>query len=252
MDALSAGISRRVTMQPFFKKLIFKSEAKRLIKYERHIFDFFENKTIISEQDKNLIHHPERANIVCVPNGIDKSFFEAIKRTAEYDFVFVGNMNYPPNVDAVHYIVEKIMPSFPEATLLVSGVSPRKSLVTLAKINPRITLTGWVHDIRTSYSKGKIFLAPMFIGTGMQNKLLEAMAMKIPCVTTPLANNAIHARNKIEIMVGKNEEEIISCIKKLRQDPQFSSDLANAASSFVKTNYSWQETVSALKEIILK
>jgi len=252
MDALSAGISRRVNMQPFFKKLVFKSEANRLIKYERHIFDFFENKTIISEQDKNLIQHPERGNIVCVPNGIDKLFFESLKKTQEYDFVFVGNMSYPPNVDAVHYIAEKILPSFPEATLLVSGLSPHKSLVSLAKKDPRITVTGWVKDIRTSYSKGKIFLAPMFIGTGMQNKLLEAMAMKIPCVTTPLANNAIHARNGLEIMVGKNDKEIISCIKKLREDPQFSNDLSIAASSFVKNNYSWQETVSILKEIILK
>ena len=251
MDALSAGIRRRVTMQPFYRKLIFRSEAKRLIGYERHIFDFFENKTIISEQDKNLIHHPERENIACIPNGIDASFFEEMERTEEYDFVFVGNMNYPPNVDAAHYIAEKILPSFPEATLLISGLSPRKSLVQLAKSNSKITVSGWVDDIRTSYAKGKIFLAPMFIGTGMQNKILEAMAMKIPCVTTPLANNAIRARNGIEIMVGKNDTEIISCIKKLQKDQKLSNEMGNAGSTFVKRDYSWGKTVAELKEIIL-
>ena len=76
MDALSTGIQRRIEKQPFYKKWLFRSEAKRLFKYEQHIFDYFERKIIISEQDKNLIHHPDRAEIVCIPNGIDDSFLE--------------------------------------------------------------------------------------------------------------------------------------------------------------------------------
>ena len=95
MDALSAGILRRVDRQPFYKKWLFKIEANRLLKYEQSIFDFFEHRTIISDQDRQLIAHPDKDKILCVPNGIDKSFFENVERPEKFDFVFVGNMSYP-------------------------------------------------------------------------------------------------------------------------------------------------------------
>ena len=250
MDALSAGVQRRISQQPFYKKWIFRIEAKRLVKYEQHIFDYFENKLIISEQDKNLIHHPDRDKIVVIPNGIDVSFFEEIERIEEFEFVFVGNMSYPPNIEAVYYIVEKILPHFPEARLLVSGSSPHSSVLSLAEQHSNVEITGWVEDIRTSYAKGKIFLAPMLIGTGMQNKLLEAMAMKIPCITTPLANNAIQAKDKVEILVGKDTQEIVACIKLLLENDEFRVKLAEAGSEFVKENYSWEESVATLKELM--
>ena len=207
MDALSAGIQRRVSKQPFYKKWIFKSESKRLKRYESLMFDFFENRTIISKQDQQLIMHPNAQEIVCIPNGIDESFFEEVKHEKTHDFVFVGNMSYPPNVEAIAYISEKILPMFPDQTLLVSGSSPSKRVKKIASENTQIELTGWVDDIRASYASGKIFLAPMMIGTGMQNKLLEAMAIGVPCITTPLANNPIGTTENSEILVASTPNE---------------------------------------------
>ncbi len=250
MDTLSVGISRQINRQPFYKKWIYRLEAKRLTKYEQHIFDYFEYKTIISKQDKELIQHPEKDKIVCIPNGIDETFFEAINKTGEFDFVFVGNMSYPPNIDAVHYIAEKIMPVFEHSTLLISGASPALSVKELANSNSQITLTGWVDDIRESYTKGKIFLAPMMIGTGMQNKLLEAMALKIPCVTTSLANNAIGAKHQQEIMVGENQEALIKCIKELLSDTAKRNEIGKNGSSFVKQKYTWSDSIEKLIQMI--
>ncbi|MBL4862978.1 MAG: glycosyltransferase [Crocinitomicaceae bacterium] len=250
MDALSAGILRRVEKQPFYKRSIFKMEGNRLLKYERHIFDFFENRTIISDQDRQLIAHPDRAKIHCVPNGIDKQFFEPIERPETYDFVFVGNMSYPPNVDAVHYIVDSILPELDNATLLISGATPHPSILKLAESNPNISITGWVDDIRTSYANGKIFLAPMMIGTGMQNKLLEAMALKTPCITTSLANNAISAVHEKEIMVGNTKEEIIKIAKLLLHDDKLRSHIAEAGHSLIKDNFSWEKSTSTLIKLI--
>ncbi len=246
MDTLSKGIERRINKQPFYKKWIFKLEANRLQKYERSIFDYFEYKTIISEQDKQLIHHPEREEIISIPNGIDTVFFEYPPVKKEFEFVFVGNMSYPPNIDAVHYISKNILPVFENSTLLISGASPTSSVIELAKSNKKITLTGWIDDIRHSYARGKIFLAPMMIGTGLQNKLLEAMAMGIPCITTSLANNAIGATHKKEILVGENSEEIIELIKLLQSDIQFAQTIAKNGREFVKKNFSWEKSVSEL------
>ncbi len=250
MDTLSVGIERRIEQQSIIKRGFFKTEAKRLRKYEQGIFDYFEHKIIISEQDKNLIQHPEKSKIVCVPNGIDTTFFNAPPVEVEFDFVFVGNMSYPPNIEAAHYISEKILPYFKTSSILIAGASPSSSVQSLAKNNKYITITGWVDDIKISYMQGAIFIAPMQIGTGMQNKLLEAMALGIPCVTTPLANNAIGAKNQYEIMVGENEKELIECIGKLRNDQDFSNLIGENGAKFVQNNYQWKKTTAIMIDLI--
>ena len=250
MDALNTGIERRIEKQPFFKKWLFKSEAQRLAKYERDIFDFFEYKTIISEQDRALIKHPERNKISCIPNGIDDSFFESINTEKDHDFVFVGNMSYPPNIEAVQYIHQNILPNFPHSKLLVSGSTPHQIIKDLAAKSAQITLTGWVDDIRESYSRGRIFLAPMMIGTGMQNKLLEAMALGIPCITTPLANNAIKAKHQVQILEGTSVDEINALVEKLLNNTELQKTIGLSGRKFIKANYSWENSTRELVDLL--
>lgn len=250
MDALSAGIERRIDRRPWYDKWLFRTEAKRLKAFERKIFDFFEHHTIISAQDRLLITHPDRDRIVTITNGIEPAFFEPLTRTERYDFVFVGNMSYPPNVDAVKSIAQHILPAFPESKLLVSGATPHASLTKLAASNPQIDITGWVDDIRTAYLDGKVFLAPMSIGTGMQNKLLEAMALRTPCVTTDLANTPIGATNEKEILVGNTPEAIIEHLKTMLHSETKRREIAAAAQEFVRTKYSWEQTTQQLVQLM--
>jgi len=250
MDAFSAGIERRINKRPWYDRWLFRMESKRLRNYERKIFDFFEHHTIISEQDRNLIAHPNKDSIVPIPNGIAPSFFEPLKRKETYDFVFVGNMSYPPNIDAVKYIATHILPDFPDCTLLISGATPHPTVKKLVSGNSQITMTGWVDDIRDSYLDGKIFLAPMTIGTGMQNKLLEAMALKTPCITTDLANNPIGATNNEHILVGNNPEEIKSKIRELLNSPEKRAQIASNAQQFVQEKYSWEHTTHDLVSLM--
>lgn len=254
MDALSKGIDRRIEKAPFYFKWIFRSEAKRLAIYERQIFDYFENHIIISDQDRELILHPKRKDIICVPNGVDSIFFEKIDVKKDRDLVFIGNMSYAPNIDAAHYIANQILPSLNTSSksysLLISGAKPHPSVVRLAKSNPQIELTGWVDDIRKSYARGKIFVAPMMIGTGMQNKLIEAMAMGIPCITTPLANNAINAIPNESIIVAQNKEEFVAAIQLLLNDPDFYSKIANGGKNLVMEKFNWEQTTNILNQLI--
>ncbi|NVK63986.1 MAG: glycosyltransferase [Flavobacteriales bacterium] len=250
MDALSAGIQRRESQQAFYKRWLFRSEARRLKKYESMMFDFFENRTIISQQDQQLIMHPHAKQIVCIPNGIDASFFETIQQEKSYDFVFVGNMSYPPNVEAIAYIDKRILPLFPDKTLLVSGSSPSKKVQKIAAENQQIELTGWVDDIRNSYASGRIFLAPMMIGTGMQNKLLEAMALGVPCITTPLANNPIGTKKNEEILVASKPQEFEEAIHLLLSDTNKYAAIQEKARAFVEKNHQWDSTTARLVELI--
>lgn len=250
MDTFSAGIERRINKRPWYDRWIFRMESKRLRNYERKIFDFFEHHTIISKQDRNLIAHPKKETIVPIPNGIAPSFFESLDRTETHDFVFVGNMSYPPNIDAVKYIAAHILPHFPDSSLLISGATPHPTVKKLVNGNAQITMTGWVDDIRDSYLDGKIFLAPMTIGTGMQNKLLEAMALKTPCITTDLANNPIGATDDKHILVGNNPEEIIAKISELLNSPEKRTQIASNAQQFVQEKYSWEHTTNELVSLM--
>ncbi len=254
MDALSKGIERRIEKAPFYSKWLFKIESKRLAMYERQIFDYFENHIIISDQDRELILHPKKSTIKCIPNGVDNSFFETLNEEKKYELLFVGNMSYAPNIEAATYISTELLPiltnSIPTISFLISGANPHSSILKLAKNNSAISVSGWIDDIRTSYAQGKIFVAPMMIGTGMQNKLIEAMAMGIPCITTTLANNAIKATENESIIVANSKEEFIKAIEKLLSDSLFYSKIAEQGKLFVKANYNWKSTTKQLITII--
>ncbi len=249
MDTLSAGVKRRITSVAFYKKWLFKSEWKRLSNYENIIFDYFELHTIISKQDRDLIAHPNKVKIIVIPNGVGEHFFTPLLNSPKtHDIVFTGNLNYPPNIAAVNYLVTQIIPEAQKRNLklkiLVSGANPSTEIT---KLNSHIDLTGWVDDIRTSYSSGKIFVAPMFIGTGLQNKLLEAMATGLPCITTPLANNALGASAN-EICLAETPTEFVNWIEKLLNDKVFSEQIATKGCNYVKLNFNWELSTAKLSD----
>jgi len=254
MDALSKGMERRAAKAPFYSKWLFTLEANRLSQYERKIFDYFEHHIMISEQDKKYILHPDQKKIVCIPNGVDNRFFETAPSEKDMDIVFVGNLSYAPNVEAAIYITQKLIPKLlkvnPSIKTLISGATPHPSLCKAINKIPSIELTGWVDDITSSYRRGKIFVAPLFIGTGMQNKLIEAMALGLPCITTTLANNAIGGKHLESIYVADSLESYIEGINKLLSDQQLYSTIQQNAKNLVKDKYNWKETSHQLAQIL--
>ena len=132
---LSYGIKRRLKNTSLFSRPLFNLEYKRLINYEREIFDDFDNKTIISIPDKNLIPHKRKEEIHVIPNGVDYSFFKPLNKEKVFDVVFTGNMAYPPNVDAADFLINEIMPEvwrkLPNTKALLAGASPVKKVLSL-------------------------------------------------------------------------------------------------------------------------
>lgn len=249
MDALSKGIERRIETEPIYKKWLFQSEANRLKRYERTIFEYFERKTIISKQDRQLIMHPKRNEIEIIANGISDEFLETIDIAIKYDIVFVGNLSYAPNIEAVHFILEKILPLNSNWTCLIAGANPGSNIKRLIDNQPNTSLMASVKDIRDAYRSGRVFVAPMFIGTGMQNKLLEAMALGVPCVTTPLANNAINAQERKEVIVAAKAEDFAMAINELLNDRDLYQHVASNARELIKNNFSWKSQVSHLESV---
>lgn len=254
MDALSKGMQRRIKTSPLLMKPILSAEYRRLLKYENLIFDYFEYHTIISEPDKELIYHPQKNSIKVIPNGVNMNYFHSVNNNKPYDLVFIGNMSYPPNIDCAIYIKQKVLPilrqSKPTIKILIAGASPAREILRLQSEN--IHVSGWVPDIRDAYNSAKVFIAPMQIGTGQQNKLLEAMSMKLPCITTPLANDAIGAADKREIVIVNDEQEAANACFDLLDNPEFYKEIAENGHTFVKSKFSWQKTAKNFEDVLLR
>ena len=251
MDALARGMERRVEDAPFYLKWFFKIETTRLLRYEHFIFEKFDNHIIISEQDRKLIVNINNNKIKVVPNGVDYETYKYKETPKKYDLIFTGNMGYAPNVDSVVYLIHQIMPlvwkDCPELTVVIAGAQPSPKVLKLK--SERVIVTGCVEDISEYYSNSKIFIAPMQIGTGLQNKLLEAMAMKIPCITSELANNALGAIPNKNILIGNTPTAYKKHIVDLIKNNALQKEIGEQGYNFVKENYTWEGTTSILEKL---
>lgn len=253
-DAFSKGVERRLAHEGFFLRAVLNHETQKQAEHEKDVFDFFDEKIIISAQDRMLIQHPMNSSIHIIPNGVDHEYFSPRPAEKKYDLVFTGNMNYPSNVESAVYIVKEILPhvkkKYPQVKLLIAGANPAARVRSLQ--SPTVHVSGWMDDIRESYLSAKMLVAPMLINIGQQNKILEAMAMRIPCITSPLANNAIGATDGEHIFVASSPQHYAEKIIMLLEDPVLARSMAEKGNEFVRKNYTWEKSIDELEKILLR
>lgn len=250
MDSFSEGMRKRINTSFFPFSLLYKEEHKRLKKYESDIFAYFQKHLIISEQDKNIFEKRIREKLIILPNGVNTQYFSPMKVNKKYDIGFVGNMGYRPNILATVYLANYILPELKKDNknikVLIAGARPKWRVRKLQDKN--IHVSGWIEDIRVAYSEIKVFVSPIFTGIGQQNKILEAMAMEIPVITTSTVNNAIGAEDGKNILVADNKDEFYYSISKILHDPILEQSIGDEARQFILEKYNWE----IQKENILK
>lgn len=244
MDSFSTIAKRDADLSSGVRKFIFANEAKRLQIFEKEISEQFIGKTIISESDKSLLGIPE---LKVISNGVDVNHFKPSGDIKEFDICFVGNLGYSPNQRAVEILVKKIMPRLlfkkPNITMLIAGARPSNKIKSLSSAN--ISVMADLDDIRKAYSLSKVFVAPIFSGAGQQNKILEAMAMGLPCVTSSIVNSSINANHE-EIKIGFSIEDFVKYTIGLLYDKNAYLEQQAKALQLVKRNYSWNSQVKKL------
>ncbi len=251
-DALSLNTRRRMERSHGLWRLILKYEYRALQRTEQEALRLFETTIVIAEADRDAIS----PSTTIVPNGVDTDYFNNNALTKSHNntfyIVFCGNMSYAPNVDAACWLVKEIMPlvweQCPYGTkVLIAGADPKPAVRALA--GPRVTVSGRLDDIRTAYASARIFVAPMRIGSGMQNKLLEAMAMKLPCITTTIAATPLGATAWEHLLVGDTAEQIADLIVKLGIE-ELHEAIAEGGHRFVLEHYSWAAAVEPLEQLL--
>ncbi len=254
LDSQKWRLYAAATMPP--RKWVYAIEAKRLLEYERHIARTFSQSLVCSPREcedfQRLI--PD-GRIECLANGVDLDYFKPSPATTKRpdSLVFTGVMNYRPNVDAANWFCREIFPSIkaqvPEASFTICGASPDRSVRQLAR-KPGISVTGAVPDVRPYLAGATIAVVPLRIARGIQNKLLEAMAMGLPAVATTAAWSGIEAEAGRDLSVADNAKAFASEVVRLLRDKKSRDDMGRAARTAVEARYRWDQKLQRLDVIL--
>lgn len=218
VDSEKWRIYSRASMPPF--SWIYRREARTLLAFERQIAAQVKTSVFVSQAEAKLFCRlaPEVAHRVAyVSNGVDTDFFSPDRHyPSPYEsnqqvIVFTGAMNYRPNVDAVIWFVKsvflKILEVVPSACFYIVGAQPTKAVRRLAAY-PQVYVTGTVTDVRPYLAHAYIVAVPLRIARGVQNKMLEAMAMARPVIATPEAEEGIDLPQICRYLIGITPEEL--------------------------------------------
>jgi sugar transferase (PEP-CTERM/EpsH1 system associated) len=236
-------------------KWIYRIEAKRLLAYERRIARRFAHSLVCTAGEmrdfKRLF--PGIA-VSLVGNGVDLDYFRSsgeVKR--KESIVFTGMMDYFPNVDAVRWFCDEILPivqaQIPEANLTICGNRPTAAVRRLAK-RRGVAVTGWVPDTRPYLDAAEVFVAPLRLARGVQNKLLEALAMGLPCVASTAAWSGTIVPEGAGILVTDDAREFAQQVVRLLRDDAFRADIAVKARAVAEAKYRWDRQMASLDRVI--
>lgn len=210
---------------------------------ERYVVSRADAVTAVATVDaSHLRRAAPHVPIHVVPNGVDSLTFAPVAARPDAGLlVFHGAMSYPPNAEAARWAATEILPLVrkiaPHVRLAVVGRDPTPEVLKLARL-PGVTVTGAVDDVRPWLSRAEVFLCPVRSGSGIKNKLLEAMAMACPIVTTPLGIEGLDARDDEHLLVRSETESVASAVIDLLEDRSKATRLGSAAVQLAR-RYTW-------------
>jgi len=246
------------TIKRFPSSFIYQREAHYLLEFEKQIAREFNQLLIVSDAEKILFQSLiPTEKIHAVSNGVDLEFFHP-RHLSKINLlspalVFTGAMDYWPNIKGAVWFVHKILPRihtvFPDACLYIVGSNPAPELQRLAK-HQNVIITGFVDDIRDYIIKADICVIPLQVARGIQNKVLEAMAMGKAVVSTPEAAEGLTVHYGNDISIQKDEISFANAVIALLQDKNAAQRLGKNARKAVEKNYSWKKALSLLDALI--
>lgn len=227
------------------KRLYYALEGNKLERYERTACAQFDTNFTVSELDKQrLLELVPRARADVIANGVDIDYFNPKAVTVvPGNLLMASGMNWFPNRDAVLYMCNEIWPllvnQMPELSWTVVGASPPQEVLDLAARDARVTVTGFVNDVRPYLSQAEIYLCPMRDGGGTRVKILDALAMGKAIVSTTMACEGIDVTPGKNVLFADSPHEFVGQIQRLRSDTVLRENLGREARKFAIDHYSW-------------
>lgn len=239
----------------FPQRWVYAAESRRLLRYERQLANSFDHCFVCTRSELNDFRRlAGEANVTYLANGVDLAYFQPVASSPPpASLVFTGVMDYPPNVDGVTWFCQEIFPRIrqhvPEATFTICGARPTRAVRDLANL-PGVAVTGRVPDVRPYLSAASVAVVPLRICRGIQNKVLEAMAMGLPVVTTPAAYEGIEAEPGTDLLVAQDADAFAMRVCELIGDVGARKRLGRAARTCVQLNYRWDVPLERLDAVL--
>ena len=245
----------------FPASVIWRREWRTLMDYEKRIGETFDESVFVSDKEAELFRSfCPKASIAAIPNGVDAARYECVRRAREAapaakgeNVLFMGAMDYFPNEDAVLYFHGSIWPgvrkAVPGATFSVVGSNPSRRLKAALGQDPSVVVTGYVPDTRPYLEKAGVFVAPLRIARGVQNKVLEAMASGVPVVARPEAVQGLKGCEGC-VEVRGDDEGFASSVIELLKKPERTRELVESSGRFISLNHSWEKNLGRLEAMI--
>ncbi|WP_163131648.1 glycosyltransferase [Agarivorans sp. Alg241-V36] len=256
-DALSLNYKRVSETESYagLKGLIYRLERKRVERYEKDIPKYFNYVSFISEYDKSFLYSNDSEvcqKVVVSSNGVDITALPYNFVTGSNKLIFIGNMHSAQNFDAAYFFAEKVMPELSKICKFefhVIGKIPERYEAQLKSLN-NVIVTGSVDNV-CEYAHGALAaICSVRLGAGVQNKILEYMALGVPTISTSIGLEGLEAQVGQDILIADTVEDFIKHILLLKNDCSYSENIAICAHNYVSNNHSWSSKLQPIVKAV--
>lgn len=207
---------------------------------------------VVSDADAAHLRRRWGIDSIVAPNGVDLEYFSDHYRNPKPErIVFTGVMNYAPNVETAEFLVQNVFPLIRKrctsAEVYLVGANPCERVLALGA-QPGVHVTGTVPDVRPYLNEATLFACPMHSGAGIKNKILAAMAMRIPVVATPLGIAGVKAESPTHCLLSENEDTFAEYVCEIIEGRRDTTAMVNAARTLVETEYSWPAAAAQIAD----
>jgi sugar transferase (PEP-CTERM/EpsH1 system associated) len=243
--------------KPFPLSMGYRLEGAKMLAAEKRLARKFDLCTATTRAEwETLNAYGTGADTDWFPNGVDADFFCPVDEAYDADTIsFIGRMDYYPNQECMARFCDQVWPLLrqqrPAMKLLIVGADPSPAMRELGGL-PGVTVTGSVPDVRPFIRSSALMVAPLNIARGTQNKILEAMAMGVPVVTSAIAAGGVDAESEAHFLVAETPQDYARAILRIVGNPLERRRLALAGRQRMLTNHAWAGSMQRLDGIITR
>ncbi len=256
MDCFSLSTLKRSQLSSPFFKMLWEIEVRRTRNYEASVYRDFDHHTIISDLDaKAMPIKKDSKTLHIIQNGLAADYLDVLTNgVRDIDILFLGNLGYFSNQSAIEYIIDHLMPiirtKHQNLKIVIAGADPDHQIIQKIK-KAKLELIADIPHPMAVYVRAKIFIAPIFQGTGQQNKVLEALACGCAVICSPEVQLGLSLPSPEIVHIAHTPIEYVSLIfEQLDSKARNSKDSIHHIKSYLGLHFSWQESVTKLLHLI--